>query len=96
MPIYEYQCQSCEKNFEQIQKITDEPLKTCPFCNGPVKKLVSNCSFQLKGTGWYATDYADKTKGKKNVTKKEKSETSEKSEDKGTEKKASTETAVNQ
>ena len=76
-----------------MQKITDEPLTTCTFCNGPVKKLVSNCSFQLKGTGWYATDYAEKNKGKKNVTKKEKTE---KSEDKGTEIKASPETAVNQ
>ena len=93
MPIYEYQCQSCGKNFEHMQKITDKPLTACTFCNGPVKKLVSNCSFQLKGTGWYATDYAEKKKGKKNVTKKEKTE---KSEDKGTEKKASPETAVNQ
>ena len=80
-----------------MQKITDEPLKTCTFCDGKVKKLVSNCSFQLKGTGWYATDYAqksDKGEEKKKVSKKK--ETKEKSTDKSTEKKASPETAVNQ
>jgi len=103
LPIYEYQCQSCGKNFEHMQKITDEPLKTCTFCEGKVKKLVSNCSFQLKGTGWYATDYAQKSTAgegkKKGSTKKEAKETSQdKSTEKkaSTEKKTSTETAVNQ
>ena len=96
MPIYEYECLSCGKHFEHIQKITDDPLTICTFCNGKVKKLVSNCSFQLKGTGWYATDYAqksDKKEGKKQAIKKDKTE---KSQDKSTEKKSSQETAVNQ
>jgi len=42
------------------QKITDKPLGKCPTCKGKVKKLISNTSFQLKGTGWYITDYARK------------------------------------
>jgi len=60
VPIYEYECLSCGKNFEIIQKITEEPISTCPSCAGKVRKLISNCSFQLKGTGWYVTDYARK------------------------------------
>ena len=59
MPIYEYQCQKCG-TFETTQKITDKPLSKCPTCKGKVKKLISNTSFQLKGTGWYITDYARK------------------------------------
>lgn len=60
MPIYEYRCQSCGKEMEFMQKITDEPIKTCPGCGGKLEKLISNTSFILKGTGWYATDYARK------------------------------------
>jgi len=58
-----------------MQKITEEPLSTCPFCSGKVKKMVSNCSFQLKGTGWYVTDYGKKdgNNGKKQERKKESS-----------------------
>ena len=59
MPIYEYQCQKYG-TFEATQRITDKPLAKCPTCKGKVKKLISNTSFQLKGTGWYVTDYARK------------------------------------
>ena len=59
MPIYEYQCQKCG-TFEVSQRITEKPLVKCPTCKGKVKKLISNTSFQLKGTGWYITDYARK------------------------------------
>ncbi len=59
MPIYEYQCKKCGE-FEVVQKITETPLKRCPTCRGKVTKLISNTSFQLKGTGWYVTDYARK------------------------------------
>jgi putative FmdB family regulatory protein len=62
MPIYEYDCTSCGKNHEIMQKITEEPLKKCPDCGGKLKKKISNTSFVLKGTGWYATDYG--TSGK--------------------------------
>lgn len=64
MPIYEYQCQKCG-HFEVTQKITDKPLSRCPTCKGKVKKLISNTSFQLKGSGWYITDYARKEKAPK-------------------------------
>src|SRR6185312_8656414 len=63
MPIYEYQCQKCG-TFEATQRITDKPLAKCPTCKGKVKKLISNTSFQLKGTGWYVTDYARKDNNK--------------------------------
>lgn len=61
MPIYEYKCKKCNYQFEQLQKITDKPLCTCPKCKKKqLVKLVSNTSFQLKGTGWYVTDFKDK------------------------------------
>ncbi len=61
MPIYEYNCQKCG-TFETTQRITEKPLAKCPTCKGKVRKLISNTSFQLKGTGWYITDYARKGK----------------------------------
>ena len=61
MPLYEYQCESCAKRFERIQKFSDPPIETCPSCNGRVKKLLSSPAFQFKGTGWYVTDYARKS-----------------------------------
>ncbi len=74
MPIYEYKCLDCGKVFEVFQKITEDPLNTCRFCNGRVQKLISQCSFHLKGTGWYATDYKrpiDAVSGKNGSKKKE-------------------------
>lgn len=62
MPIYEYRCSKCGE-FEVMQKITDKPLSKCPSCKSKVSKLMSNTSFQLKGTGWYITDYARSGKG---------------------------------
>ena len=63
MPVYEYECQECDKVFEVQQKIADAPLSDCPECQGPVKKLVSMSSFQLKGGGWYADGYASSANG---------------------------------
>ena len=57
MPIYEYQFTECGKTFEIIQKISDDPLTQCKVCKGRLAKLISNCAFHLKGTGWYVTDY---------------------------------------
>jgi putative FmdB family regulatory protein len=59
MPIYEYRCEKCG-TFELSRRITDGPLRRCPTCRGRVRKLISNTSFQLKGSGWYVTDYAGK------------------------------------
>ena len=72
MPIYEYKCQNCGHSFEQLQKITDKPLRNCPKCKKlKLAKLISNTSFQLKGNGWYATDFKDK-KPKKEAKKDKK------------------------
>jgi len=64
MPTYEYACDRCG-TFEVSQRITDKPLRRCPTCKGRVRKLISNTSFQLKGSGWYVTDYAGKDGKKK-------------------------------
>ncbi|MCB1853298.1 MAG: zinc ribbon domain-containing protein [Pseudomonadales bacterium] len=66
MPIYEYQCQSCGKELEALQKISDDPLQDCPECGKPaLKKKVTAAAFRLKGGGWYETDF--KTSNKKNL-----------------------------
>ena len=60
MPIYEYTCRKCKAHIESLQKITDKPLTKCRTCGGRLEKQWSSTSFQLKGTGWYVTDYAGK------------------------------------
>ena len=58
MPIYEYQCQACGHDMEAIQKMSDDALTVCPECGKPeLKKLISAAGFQLKGSGWYETDF---------------------------------------
>jgi putative FmdB family regulatory protein len=58
MPIYEYRCESCGFQKEFLQKVSDQPLSTCTQCGEPnFKKLLSAAGFQLKGSGWYATDF---------------------------------------
>ncbi len=57
LPIYEYKCRNCGKAFEILQKFSDPPLSECSACSGEVTKLISQSTFHLKGTGWYATDY---------------------------------------
>ena len=74
MPLYEYKCHSCGKTFEVIQKFADEPLKNHAECGGEVERLISAPAFHLKGTGWYATDYA-KSNGKSAKPEDAKSET---------------------
>ena len=82
MPIYEYDCQKCG-TFETTQKITEKPLSKCPTCKGKVKKLISNTSFQLKGTGWYVTDYARKGQSNGDGNGSKSSSAESKSESKG-------------
>lgn len=66
MPIYEYRCAACEHELEALQKMSDEPLKTCPACEkDELTKLISAAGFRLKGDGWYETDF--KTGDKKNL-----------------------------
>jgi putative FmdB family regulatory protein len=60
MPIYEYKCPKCGV-FEAMQRITEPSLKKCPTCKSKVARQMSRGSFVLKGSGWYATDYAKKS-----------------------------------
>jgi len=69
MPLYEYKCKKCNKTFEVLQKINADPLEKCIHCNGKVEKLISVSSFQLKGSGWYLTDYKNKSKPDTSTTK---------------------------
>ncbi len=63
MPIYEYKCSACGHQLEAIQKFSDDPLLECPECGKPqLQKLISPSAFQLKGTGWYVTDFRDQGK----------------------------------
>ena len=68
MAIYEYRCEHCGV-FEEMQRITDPPLARCPKCRKKVQRLISSTSFQLKGTGWYVTDYARSGGGEKKDAK---------------------------
>ena len=63
MPIYEYQCAACGRVEEKWQKISEDPLTTCSACGGGLSKLISNCAFHLKGSGWYVTDYSGNRTG---------------------------------
>ena len=58
MPLYEYLCHRCGKTIESLQRFSDKPLTVHEGCGGELEKLISRSAFQLKGSGWYATDYA--------------------------------------
>ena len=94
MPIYEYHCGGCGK-IEVTQKITEKPLSNCPTCGKKVKKLISNTSFQLKGTGWYLTDYARKGNGTDTDKTSKSSESGEKADNKSTTKASDTKSSEN-
>ena len=65
MPIYEYRCSSCGHELEALQKFSDAPLTACPACSrDSLVKLISAAGFQLKGTGWYATDFKSSSTAK--------------------------------
>lgn len=76
MPIYEYTCQKCGAHMEAMQKISDKPLARHAKCGGKLEKEWSRTGFQFKGTGWYVTDYAGKSKDAKEG-KEPKSDSSE-------------------
>ena len=62
MPIYAYRCESCGFTKDALQKVSDAPLTDCPSCGKPtLKKQVTAAGFQLKGTGWYVTDFRNGT-----------------------------------
>ena len=72
MPTYEYECKACGERHDIFQKMSDDPLVDCPSCGKPeLKKLLSAAAFQLKGNGWYQTDF--RNNGKKDSAKDSKS-----------------------
>jgi len=82
MPIYEYECQKCEKRFEYMQSFKDAPKKKCESCGGKLEKLISSTGFVLKGGGWYKDLYSSskgaasgKTESKSEAKSETKSET---------------------
>lgn len=77
MPIYEYRCQKCHHHFEEIQKVVDAPVASCPKCHGKVSRLISQTRFSLKGEGWYKDGYS------KPAPKKEASKETRPAESKG-------------
>jgi putative FmdB family regulatory protein len=90
MPLYEYRCSKCGNVFEVLQKFSDAPIKKHQGCGGKVEKLISASGFQLKGSGWYATDYAKSSSGPKEAKpdSKTESKTDGKSEGKSVETKS--------
>jgi putative FmdB family regulatory protein len=91
MPIYEYRCEACGHQEEFLQRVSEPPLTECPVCHKPTfQKLLSAAGFQLKGSGWYATDFKNKTSKpaeKKAEAPKTESATPEAKPEKKTEKK---------
>jgi putative FmdB family regulatory protein len=70
MPIYEYRCKECQHDVEALQKLSDPPLVDCPACGKPaLQKRVSAAGFQLKGSGWYVTDFRGGAGGAKKAQK---------------------------
>ena len=96
MPIYEYECAKCGHQIEVWQKFSDKPVTKCELCKGKMKKLISQSTFHLKGSGWYVTDYASKSGGNDGKPKKSEKETTTKeakgSKDTSKKKEASTST----
>ncbi len=64
MPIYEYECQKCGHHTEAWQRFSDPPITKCEACNGEMRKLISQSTFHLKGSGWYVTDYGSNSRSR--------------------------------
>lgn len=69
MPIYAYKCDTCGFAKDVLQKLSDAPLTDCPSCHAAAfKKQLTAAGFQLKGSGWYVTDFKDGNTGKPATT----------------------------
>jgi putative FmdB family regulatory protein len=88
VPMYEYQCEKCNRRTEKIEKVDGPHLKKCPHCGGKVEQLMSAPAIQFKGSGWYVTDYAGK-KGVSSESISDKDSGSEKSDGKNSDNKES-------
>jgi putative FmdB family regulatory protein len=97
MPLYEYECEKCGHRFEKIQKFSDKMVKKCPECGGKVEQMISAPAVQFKGSGWYVTDYANKSHapsdGGKDSKKDEKSKSDGSSKDSSAKEGSSTESS---
>ncbi|HVJ29279.1 MAG TPA: zinc ribbon domain-containing protein [Gammaproteobacteria bacterium] len=75
MPIYEYRCSGCGHHLEALQKMAEAPLRKCPECGkSQLKRLVSASQFRLKGSGWYETDFKNKSETQRNLVGRDSSE----------------------
>ena len=94
MPIYDYACEKCKSEFEVEQRITEDPLKTCPKCKSrKIKRLISQTSFVLKGGGWHSDLYSASKGGKADKSESDSAASSSKTEtksDSGSETKSDT------
>src|SRR5580658_1292071 len=98
MPLYEYECEKCGHRFEKIQKFSDKMVKKCPECGGRVEQMISAPAVQFKGSGWYVTDYANKSHtpssdGGKDLKKQDKSKAEGSSKESSTRDSSSTESS---
>jgi putative FmdB family regulatory protein len=98
MPLYEYECEKCGHRFEKIQKFSDKMVKKCPECGGKVEQMISAPAVQFKGSGWYVTDYANKSHapssdGGKDSKKDDKSSSDDSSRERSAKVSSSTESA---
>lgn len=57
MPTYQYKCKACDHRFDVMQRITEDPLKECPECQGEIRRVLFPAGVVFKGSGWYVTDY---------------------------------------
>lgn len=78
MPLYEYECLKCRRRTEKIESVSGPHLKKCPHCGGKVEALISAPAIQFKGSGWYVTDYAGKSRAADGGGKEEKAATESK------------------
>jgi len=85
MPIYEYRCGACGHHLEALQRMSEGPLRKCPECGkSQLKRLVSAPQFRLKGSGWYETDFKNKSETKRNLVEHAGADSGESASDKST------------
>lgn len=82
MPIYGYECTQCGHQLEVLQSVSDDPLRSCPECMGPLRKLLYPVGVIFKGSGFYSTDYKSSSNGKKSESSSESSKSETKSDTK--------------
>ena len=83
MPTYDYICSDCNYKFERFQSMSDEPIRICPICGGVVRRIISGgTGLIFKGSGYYLTDYKNKSTSQKIPNKPVKSKETKKTKDK--------------